>query len=62
MTQLLTPAEVCQALRVGRTSLWKLRQAKKVRAVVIAGKVLFRAEDIQHLIENSTYPKRIARI
>lgn len=62
MTRLLTPDEVCLALRVGRTSLWKLRQAKKVRAVIIAGKVLYRAEDIQHLIDSATYPKWIARI
>ena len=62
MTQLLTPAEACERLRVGRTMLWKLRQDKKLRAVIIAGKLLFRAEDIQGLIESSTYPKRIARI
>ena len=62
MTQLLTQDEAARQLRISRTSLWKLRQQKRIKAVLILGKVMFTQEDIDKFIEESTYPRRVARI
>ena len=59
-TQLLTSDETAARLRTSRTSLWKLRQAKKLRVVIIRGRIFYRSEDIQRLIDKCTYPKRFA--
>ncbi|RME59597.1 MAG: DNA-binding protein [Caldilineae bacterium] len=49
--RLLTVREVIDILRIGRTTLHKLRRLGVIEAVQIGRAVRFRASDIERLIE-----------
>jgi len=48
---LLTPREVCAALRIGRTTLWKLRRRGLLKTIYIGRSPRFRREDVEALVE-----------
>jgi excisionase family DNA binding protein len=58
----LTPAEACEVLRVGRTKLYELIGARKLKAVALGGKTLIaRAEIEQFLSELPSIQMRADR-
>lgn len=48
---LLTPAEVCALLRIGRTTLWALRKRGLLRTIYVGRSPRFRREDVEALVE-----------
>lgn len=48
---LLTPAEVCGLLRIGRTTLWALRKRGLLRTIYVGRSPRFRREDVEALVE-----------
>ncbi len=48
---LLTTAEVCDRLRIGQTTLWKMRREGKITAVIVGGALRFRASDVDAAME-----------
>jgi excisionase family DNA binding protein len=45
-----TPAEACEVLRVGRTKLYELIGAQKLKAVALGGKTLIRRVEIEQFL------------
>jgi excisionase family DNA binding protein len=45
-----TPAEACEALRVGRTKLYELIAARKLKAVALGGKTLIARAEIERFL------------
>jgi excisionase family DNA binding protein len=45
-----TPAEACEALRVGRTKLYQLIGARKLKAVALGGKTLIARAEIERFL------------
>jgi excisionase family DNA binding protein len=50
---LVTQDEVRKILRCSRVTLWRLRQSGELRAVIIAGHVLFDPADVRKYIERA---------
>lgn len=51
---LMKPAEVCEALGVGKKTLLKYKDAGKLRVVMINSRTFrYYAEDVQAMIENN---------
>ncbi len=50
-TQLLTPDEACERLRIGKTSLWQLYRSGELKAVKIGRSVRIPELEIQRFIE-----------
>lgn len=51
---LLTEREVIERLRIGRTTLWRLRRDGKLPSVNIGRAVRYRLTDVIELAENGT--------
>jgi excisionase family DNA binding protein len=45
-----TPAEACEALRVGRTKLYELIAEQKLKAVALGGKTLIPRTEIEQFL------------
>lgn len=45
-----TPAEACEVLRVGRTKLYELIGARKVKAVALGGKTLIPRSELEQFL------------
>jgi excisionase family DNA binding protein len=59
---LLTQQEAANILRISKTSLWRLRTQKKIKTVLVGGRVLFQKEEIEKFIADNTFPKRLGKI
>mgnify|MGYP001224340264 CR=1 FL=1 len=57
--RLLDVKEACEALGIGRTTLFALRRRGLLRAVKIGRRVLFDPRDLEHFIEEAK--KKAAR-
>jgi excisionase family DNA binding protein len=49
---LLTERDVIERLRIGRTTLWRLRRDGKLPSINIGRAVRYRAEDVRRLAQN----------
>ena len=47
----LTVEDVTQRLRIGKTTLWKLRRDGAIKGYTVGRRVLFRPEDVTALVE-----------
>jgi excisionase family DNA binding protein len=47
-----TPAEACEALRVGRTKLYGLIGQQKLKAVALGGKTLIPRAEVERFLES----------
>ena len=54
-----TPAEACEALRIGRTKLYELIAAKKLKAVALGGKTLVLRAEVERFL--NTLPSILLR-
>jgi excisionase family DNA binding protein len=45
-----TPAEACEALRIGKTKLYELIAEQKLRAVALGGKTLIPRAEIEQFL------------
>jgi len=54
-----TPAEACEALRVGRTKLYELIAARKLKAVALGGKTLITRSEVERFL--NTLPSILLR-
>ena len=52
--KLMTQAEVCDRLSVGRTTLWKLRRKGLLKAVYLGSVVRFSPEEVERFISQQT--------
>jgi excisionase family DNA binding protein len=50
LPQLLTTDEVLRLLRIGRTTLWKLRRQGKLKAIYIGRALRFDARDVAQFL------------
>lgn len=48
---LLTPAEVCEQLKISDVTLWRWQKAEYLTPLYIGGKRRYKASDVQVLIE-----------
>ena len=48
---LLTPAEVCEQLKISDVTLWRWSKAEYLTPLYIGGKRRYKASDVQALIE-----------
>lgn len=64
MTDLLTVEEAARALRHSTSSVRRMVRARRLRAYRVAGRVLFKAEDLAAFVEKGLIgaaPKRTGR-
>ncbi len=52
--KLMTQAEVCDRLSVGRTTLWKLRRKGLLKAVYLGSAIRFSPEEVEQFISHHT--------
>ena len=50
--------EVCQALQISRTTLWKLVKSRRLRTVRIGRRVLFSLTALEEFLNGNAGPQR----
>lgn len=55
---LLTTGDVCERLKISRSTLYRLRKAGKIGYVLVRGSIRYRMEDIEAFLNESIFKSK----
>jgi hypothetical protein len=57
LPQLIPSSDVCEYFGITKSGLWRMRRSGRINALKINGKVVFKLEEIENCINQSTEKK-----